>query len=124
MTILVDTNILIELFRNRQSAIFTQWRDHLLAGDAVLYSAITGIEIRHGLRPSEVAGVEQILAHMSCLPVTCEIAAQAGRYLNIYHRSHGLELADSAIAATATMHGLWLWTLNRKHYPMPELQLL
>jgi predicted nucleic acid-binding protein len=47
----------------------------------------------------------------------------AGGYLARYARSHGLELADALIAAAAATSGLRLWTLNRRRYPMRDLEL-
>ena len=47
---------------------------------------------------------------------------RAGAYLARYARSHGVELADALVAAAATTAGLHLWTLNRKHYPMPDVR--
>jgi predicted nucleic acid-binding protein len=41
--------------------------------------------------------------------------------LRRYRKSHGVELADALIAATAVAHSAMLWTRNRKHYPMKEL---
>ena len=35
---------------------------------------------------------------------------------------HGVELADALVAAAATTSGVRLWTLNRKHYPMPDVR--
>jgi len=48
---------------------------------------------------------------------------KAGDYLRQFHRSHSLELGDALIAATASIHLLRLWTRNRKHYPMKDIQL-
>jgi predicted nucleic acid-binding protein len=49
------------------------------------------------------------------------VGQRAGAYLARYSRSHGVQLADALVAAAATTSGLRLWTLNRKHYPMPDL---
>ena len=46
---------------------------------------------------------------------------QAGDYLRQYRRSHGLEVADAVIAASAVANKAELWTRNRKHYPMKEV---
>jgi predicted nucleic acid-binding protein len=46
---------------------------------------------------------------------------RAGAYLARFSRSHGLEIADALVAAAAATSGLKLWTLNRRHYPMPDL---
>jgi len=33
-----------------------------------------------------------------------------------------VRIADALIAAAATTSGLRLWTLNRRHYPMKDLE--
>jgi len=40
-----------------------------------------------------------------------------------YRKSHSLEVPDAIIAASAVVTEGRLWTLNRKHFPMPELSL-
>lgn len=42
----------------------------------------------------------------------------AARWLNQYRPSHGLDIIDAVIAATARVHGLELIALNLKHFPM------
>jgi len=39
----------------------------------------------------------------------------------VFAKSHSVELGDALIAATASAHGLELWTRNRRHYPMKGL---
>jgi len=46
----------------------------------------------------------------------------AGRYVNRYGKSHGVEVMDALIAATAKVNRLPLWTLNKKHYPMRDIR--
>jgi predicted nucleic acid-binding protein len=36
-------------------------------------------------------------------------------------KSHSVELGDALIAACASSEGLKLWTLNKKHYPMKDI---
>jgi len=43
--------------------------------------------------------------------------------LSAYARSHGVEIADALVAAAATVSGFRLWTMNRKHYPMPDVEM-
>ena len=45
----------------------------------------------------------------------------AGKWLVKYRRSHGIEIADALIAASAVENNAELWTGNRKHYPMKDL---
>ncbi len=51
-----------------------------------------------------------------------DVGRRAGTYLARYAQTHGVEIADALIAAAATTSDLWLWTLNRKHYPMDDVQ--
>lgn len=57
--------------------------------------------------------------------MTAEIARRAGLLRNEWKTTKGqtLPLDDMLIAATAIVNGLVLLTDNRKHFPMPELNL-
>ena len=68
--------------------------------------------------PREAVALEELFSILACLPIDAAIARQAGDYLRQYQKSHGVEIADALIAATADVHGLELWTRSRKHYPM------
>lgn len=122
--VLADTDVLIEVLRARDSAIVATWRALADSGDAVLYSAITVAELWHGLRPREEASVTRLLDALICLPVDEEIARRGGEYLNRFRSSHGTELGDALIAASAAISGCALWTRNRKHYPMKDIQFV
>ena len=50
------------------------------------------------------------------------IGRRAGTYLVRYSKSHNIGIADALIAAAAATTGLRLWTLNRRHYPMADLE--
>jgi predicted nucleic acid-binding protein len=55
---------------------------------------------------------------------TFEEARTAGLYANAYARSHqGISLEDFLLAAAAKLNRCPLWTGNRKHYPMDDIQL-
>lgn len=59
---------------------------------------------------------------LEALALSAEIGRQAGRYLNRYSRSHGVELADALVAATGLVNRIPLWTLNKRHYPMTDIR--
>lgn len=122
MTALIDTDVLIDHLRGLVLA-----RDFLLklVSDeiALSVSAITVAEIEAGLRSGEQAMVDALFASMKVFPVTTEIARTAGRYKAKFARSDGVLLPDALIAATALHHDCELCTLNRKHYPMPDIQI-
>jgi hypothetical protein len=84
-------------------------------------SPVSVCELWHGVRPAEVAALEALFASLICVPVDAEVGRRAGDYLKRYAKSHSLEIADGLIAATATVHKAALWTRNRKHYPMRDI---
>jgi predicted nucleic acid-binding protein len=51
-----------------------------------------------------------------------EVGRRAGAYLARHAASRGVRIADALIAAAAAVAGLRLWTLNRRHYPMEDLE--
>jgi predicted nucleic acid-binding protein len=122
--VLLDTDILIEVLRQGDGAILEEWRRLGRNAELVLYTPVTAAELWHGLRHGEEAAVSKVLETIICVPLDAEIGRRAGSYLREFHRSHGLDIGDALIAATATVHDCALWTRNRKHYPMKDIELL
>jgi predicted nucleic acid-binding protein len=121
MTVLIDSDVLIEVSRGRHASIRNVW-DRLRDSDAVLMcSPVTVAELWHGARDEDHDLLHRLFDCFLCIPVNEDIGRRAGNLLRHYARSHGLELGDALIAATATIHGAQLWTRNRKHYPMKDL---
>ena len=122
MRILVDSDILVEVMRGRDPAISSHWEDLAASGDSILCSPISLAELWHGARPREHKALGDLFGALICVPIDAEIGRRAGQYLRVYHKSHSVELGDALIAATAKLHNAALWTRNRKHYPMPDLE--
>lgn len=123
-SILIDSDILIEVARGRDAGILAKW-DDLARGETVLTcSPVTVAELWHGARPLEHKILEALFAAIQCVPIDVEIGRRAGDYLRQFAKSHGVELGDALIAATASVHGLQLWTRNRRHYPIRDLVFL
>jgi predicted nucleic acid-binding protein len=93
------------------------------ASASVLYSAVSAAELWAGARPSEHSAIEFLFRALTCIPVDEEVGRLAGGFLRAYRKSHSLEIADALIAASAVASQAELWTLNRKHYPMKEVEL-
>ncbi|MGB7759773.1 MAG: type II toxin-antitoxin system VapC family toxin [Bryobacteraceae bacterium] len=121
--VLVDTDVVIEVLRGRDRALLSRWTALGSGTDAVLYSPVTVAELWHGMRATEEAVVLRLLDAMIPLPIDAGIGRRAGEYLRRFHKSHGVETSDALIAATAAVHGCSLWTRNRKHYPMRDVEL-
>jgi hypothetical protein len=120
--VLVDTDILIEVFRGRNLGVARMWADTVAEGKPFFFSPVTLAEIRHGMRGNERESAERIFSSMLIVPIEQEIGTRAGDYLRAFHASHAIELGDALIAATASVHQLELWTQNRKHFPMRDVQ--
>lgn len=112
---LIDTCIAIDHLRGRAPAT----RFLLGLPQPPFLSAVTVAELYAGVRDGpERTELDAFLIICKVHAVETDIAREAGLLRRRYHRSHGLDIADALIAATAIAHGLELATLNRKHFPM------
>ena len=92
------------------------------AGVPTYCSAISWAEIYAGVRPGEETYTEAFFGARGEVVLDSVTGRHAGSYLARYSRSHGLGIADALVAAAAATVGLRLWTLNRRHYPMEDLE--
>lgn len=121
-TALIDTNILIDHLKGRPEARACL-QECLQQKLKMACSVITRIELLSGMRPEEEHLLELFLSGFDKIEVTDTIAGTAGKYLNQYRKSHGINMAEAIIAATAQHAGLKLYTLNVNHYPMDEIEV-
>jgi len=121
MSVLIDSDILIEVSRARDNSIISAWRSLCDSRVGILYSPITAAEVWAGARQNEFDATTQLFRELLCAPTDYEIGELAGKFMRIYNKSLSLELPDALIAATAVSTGSVLWTRNRKHYPMKEV---
>ena len=121
MSVLVDSDILIEVTRGQNEDVLSRWARLGQSEDDILYSPVTAAELWAGARPSEHQALSNLFRALLCAPLDAEAGRMAGDYLRQFRKSHSLEIADALIAATAVSHRAALWTRNRKHYPMREL---
>jgi len=118
MTVLVDSDILIEVLRGRDVEILARWTGLAESDDVVMYSPVSVAELWHGVRPKEREALTNLFSALVCVRVESQTGRQAGEFLQRHHKSHAVELGDALIAATAVQEAAALWTRNRKHYPM------
>ena len=114
MAELIDTNVLIDYLRGHEDA-----RTYLEEEtDSLQISALTVAELYAGARTEEKQ--EQLARFLSAFtvrPVTSEIARLGGIRRGSYRESHGTDLADGVIGATAEYEDLELVTRNERHFP-------
>jgi len=119
---LIDTDVLIWLFRGRDSACKA-----IQKCDAVELSAISYMELVQGMRDKNEFQLLRQTIHereWGILPLSENISHRAMVYIENYALSDGLQLADALIAASAVESGSVLMTANIKHYKViPEIEL-
>jgi predicted nucleic acid-binding protein len=111
---LIDSDVLVWMTRGQASAIA-----RLEAVQPWRISAVTYIELAQGCRnKAELAQMKHGLRMQATqiLPIDVAITQRAMSLIDQYALSHGLQLADALIAATALQHGLTLLTANAKHF--------
>src|SRR5438105_1289098 len=113
MTVLVDSDILIEVSRGRDAAIVSKWLNLSNVDAVVLYSPVSVAELWAGARPKEHDALNNLFRALTCTGIDQEAGRQAGAYLRQYRQSHGVEVADAFIAASAVANQAQLWTRNR-----------
>jgi predicted nucleic acid-binding protein len=121
VTVLVDSDVLIEVSRERNQDILSRWTQLAESGSAILCSPVSSAELWAGALPREHEATAKLFRTLFCVPIDYETGRQAGDYLRQYRKSHGLQISDALIAAAAVLNHATLWTRNRKHYPMREL---
>lgn len=121
MTVLVDSDILIEVSRGGDAAVVSRWIELSKSDALILFSPVTAAELWTGARPAEHAALEALFDALICAPIDGAVGRRAGEYLRRYRKSHTVELGDALIAASAVASCAVLWTRNRKHYPMADL---
>ena len=73
------------------------------------------------MRPEEEDATLLLLSVLRTAPVDQVIVDAAGSLYRRWHASHGLDVNDALLAATAMQTGGKIFTLNVKHYPMTDL---
>jgi predicted nucleic acid-binding protein len=122
--ILLDSSVIFDHLNGRfgRTAFLEQLMDQ---GHVFACCPVNFTEVYAGLRPGEEDTTAVFLDSLEFLPVTPEIARQAGLLRRDWQKKgQTLSYTDVTIAAVALHHVVSLLTDNRKHFPMPELQLL
>ena len=113
---ILDSDVLIEIPRN--NARTSQWvAAQAAAGQALRYSPVSRAEIGAGQRAGEEEAIAALFVGMDVVPIDAATGELAGDRLRRYRQSHGVELGDALVGASASQHAERLATFNRRHYP-------
>jgi len=112
---LVDSDVLIEVSRGKHAA--REYFDSLPVWWAI--SRVSAMELIVGARDKrEVDNIHKFLSGFAILPFGDSTGTLAYELLKRHAKSHGLQVFDSLIAATAIENNLTLMTRNQRHFDM------
>jgi predicted nucleic acid-binding protein len=120
----VDSDVLIWHLRGEVKA--AQMLRDLSAerGTELWTGALQRAEIVFFMRPAEEAATRAFLSRFKTEPVTQAIVDRGAEFYRKWHPSHGTDVNDAILAATAAATGGRIHTLNVKHYPMPDIPVV
>lgn len=119
----LDTNIVIDLLKKTPTVV-ARFLELLQAQTAFLISPIVVAEVYAGAYQREYKDIEALFDLCQRIPLDADTGRMAGIYANRYAKAYqGIALEDYLLAATACIHRCPLWTHNRKHYPMDDIDL-
>ncbi len=120
--VLCDTNIFIHAFNSSADTI-KQLNQIGLAN--VVLSAITVMELYQGMgNKTELARMKKDISYYDVIEIDQAASELATLLIESYRLSHGLQIPDAIIGASAVVHQLPLFTYNQKDFSfMPNIQL-
>ncbi len=119
---IIDSDVLIWHLRGNEKARYTIHKNIPFS-----ISVVTYIELIQGMRDKKEMNVlTKQLANwdVDIIQINQDISARAMIYVEQYHHSSSMELADALIAATCVSNSEILITGNEKHYKIvPNIQI-
>ena len=121
--VVLDTDIVIELLK-KKPVLVARFLALVEAKTAFLLSPIVVAEVYAGAFPREYKDIAAFFGLCVHVDLDTETGRSAGSYANRYRKAFkGISLEDFLLAATAQAQRCPLWTGNRKHYPMDDIEL-
>lgn len=121
--LVVDTDIVIDLLK-KEPTVVAHFLGLLEASTSFLISPVVIAEVYAGAYPKEHKDIEAFFDLCRRVDMSSETGRAAGLYANQYRKAfQGISLEDFMLAATAKVHRCPLWTGNRKHYPMDDIEI-
>ena len=114
LMILCDTNVIIETLKGDEKTIKIVER---LGLENIAISSVTVMELYFGaLNKRELSKIRKHLKALNIVHFDNDISELAVSMIESYSKSHGLQIPDAIIAATALSFELKLFTLNLKDF--------
>ena len=122
--VVIDTDVLIDFGLDREDAVTSL--AILEKNYQLTTSVISAMELYSGCRSKrDIKKVEDLLTDLRILFVSISISERAFGLMKQFRSSHGVEINDMLIVATALESGAKMISKNQKHYQfIPDLDLL
>ena len=121
MKAFIDSDILIWHLRGEKKA--RNFLQHLR--DKEKYELWTGAmqraEIIFFMRKNEEEQTLQLLSQFQTAAINQTLIDEAGIIFRQWNPSHGIDVNDALLVATAIREGGIVFSLNKKQYPMPDV---
>ena len=117
----IDSDVLIWHLRGERKALNLLKR--LLDDEQfdLWIGAMQRAEVVFFMRPAEESSTLLFLAQFQTASVDQQIIDKAGEFYRKWNPHSGTDVNDAILAATVLQTGGKIYTLNSKHYPMPEI---
>ena len=117
----VDSDVLIWHLRGERNALrfLRELRDK---GENELWTgAMQRAEVVFFMRSDEEEATLQFLSQFKTAVVDQPLVDAGAQLYRKWNPSHGIDVNDAILAATAMKTGGRIYCLNKKHYPMPNI---
>ena len=121
MRVYIDSDVLIWHLRGKKKAFNLLRRLSNNEEFDLWTGALQRAEVVFFMRADEANATNLFLSRFKTAPVDAEIVDVAGALYRHWHPSHGIDVNDAFLAATAIKTGGKIVTLNIKHFPMTDL---
>ncbi|MDO9424963.1 MAG: type II toxin-antitoxin system VapC family toxin [Methylobacter sp.] len=120
--ILCDTNVFIHAFNGNETAVEEL---KIIGLERIAMSAITLMELYQGMgNKAELGQMKKKLRYYDTVHVDSSISKIAIELLENFNLSHGLQIPDAIIGATAIVYNIPLYTYNIKDFNfMPNITI-
>ncbi len=117
----IDSDVLIWHLRGERKALKLLKRLRDDKQFDLWIGAMQRAEVVFFMRPAEESATLLFLAQFQTARVDQQIIDKAGEFYRRWNPRSGTDVNDAILAATVLRTGGKIYTLNSKHYPMPEV---
>ena len=111
--IILDTNVLIEILKNNSTTLTSVEQ----LAKPVGISTVTVMELLFGARnKNEQKALKKFINNFKIVHLSEEISIKATSLIDNYAKSHGLDIPDALITATALCLNVELFTYNARDF--------